>query len=352
MRWYDFLLYPFAILYDLATTLRNVLFDLGLKKSQKTSIPSIVVGNLSVGGTGKTPMVEFLIDKLKSDYEIGVLSRGYGRKTKGFLAADSETNPALIGDEPFQIYRKFKNEIEVFVGEDRLSAIEKISIREKSPELLLLDDAFQHRYVSGDLNILLTAFQRPFCTDFLLPMGRLRERRKGAKRGDLVIVTKCPTTLNDQNKSGLIQKISQYVKPKTPVIFSSISYGTPFSLIGDFDFSQQIVLLTGLADDGPLVEYVSQKFQLLTTLSYPDHYDYGLSDFEKMEAVFRSYLADRPVILTTEKDAVKVKSNAPEGFLQEIPIFVLPIAVSMSLADEIILDELIQQKVFNKDHDK
>lgn len=352
MHWYDFLLYPFALLYDLVTSLRNIFFDLGWKKSQKSNIPSIVVGNLSVGGTGKTPMVEFLIGKLKSGSKVAVLSRGYGRKTKGFLAADSQSTPSQIGDEPFQIFMKFKNEIEVFVGEDRLAAIEKISAGEESPGVLILDDAFQHRYILGDLNIILTTYHKPFCSDFLLPMGRLRESRKGAKRGDMVIVTKSPETLSDHDKSELVKKINRYIKPKTPVIFSSISYGVPFPLCGDPDFSPQIILLTGLADDGPLVVYVSQKYQLMTTLSYPDHYDYSLSDFEKIKTVFQSFLPVQPVILTTEKDAVKVKSNAPEGFLQEIPIFVLPIVVSMSLTDEAILDGLIQQKVFNKDHHK
>ncbi|MDG1279091.1 MAG: tetraacyldisaccharide 4'-kinase [Algoriphagus sp.] len=352
MRWYDFLLYPFALLYDLVTSLRNIFFDLGWKKSQKSKIPSIVVGNLSVGGTGKTPMVEFLIAKLKSDFKVAVLSRGYGRKTKGFLTANSQATPSKIGDEPFQIFRKFKNEIEVFVGEDRLAAIEKISSREETPEVLILDDAFQHRYILGDFIIVLTTYQKPFCSDFLLPMGRLRESRKGAKRGDVVIVTKSPEILSDHDKSELLQKINRYIRPKTPVIFSSISYGVPFPLRGNPVFSPKIILLTGLADDGPLVEYVSQEFQLLTTLSYPDHYDYSLSDFEKIKSVFRSFLPVHPVILTTEKDAVKVKSNAPEGFLQEIPIFVLPIVVSMSLTDEAILDRLIQQKVFNRDQHK
>lgn len=349
MRWYAFLLYPFALVYDLVTQLRNWFFDMGWLKSASSPITSIVVGNLSVGGTGKTPMIEFLIRMLRKEQKIATLSRGYGRKTRGFLKATPDVSPEEIGDEPFQIYQKFDQDIPVFVGEDRLNALNEIANKPDAPKLILLDDAFQHRYVSGDLKILLSTFQRPFFSDFLLPMGRLRESRSGAKRADLIIITKCPKPLSDSEKSRIKSEVANYCKLNAPVLFSSISYGQPIPLGVPRLFSPKIILLTGLANDQPLVEYVREKFELLKVLSYPDHHDYSDVDFDKLKNTFKQLGSQNPVVLTTEKDAVKVKSNAPEGFLVEIPIFVLPIEVSFSLEDEQTLALLIQQMVLKQD---
>ncbi len=348
MRRYAFLLYPFALLYDLVTGLRNLFFDLGWLKSVSSPIPSIVVGNLSVGGTGKTPMVEYLIRMLHNEKRLATLSRGYGRKTKGFLKASPTVSPQEIGDEPFQVYGKFGTHISVYVGEDRVKALEEIEAKSDAPELVILDDAFQHRHVRGNLQILLTTYQKPFFSDFLLPMGRLREGKSGAKRADVVVVTKCPEALDSFEKDVIKSKMAAY--SVAPVLFSSISYGDPVPLHNPELFSSRIILLTGLANDRPLVEYVREKYDLLEVLSYPDHYDYKEVDFDKIRAVYKQHTLLNPVVLTTEKDAVKVKSNAPEGFLEEIPIFVLPIKMSFSSADELALAKLIQQKVFKKDN--
>ncbi len=337
------------MLYDLVTRLRNRFFDLGLLKSVSSPTPSIVVGNLSVGGTGKTPMVEFLIRILRKERKIAVLSRGYGRKTKGFLQASPMVSPDEIGDEPFQIYQKFGDEIAVFVGEDREAALDQIAANHNSPDLVILDDAFQHRYVTGKLNILLTTYQRPFYSDFLLPMGRLRETRDGAKRADIIIVTKCPQELSTAERNTMERSLKAHCLRNTLVIFSSISYGEPCPLIGISIFSPKVILLTGLANDRPLVEYVREKYELLEVMSYPDHHNYVRADFDKMRAIVKQHASQNPVVLTTEKDAVKVKSYAPKGFLEEIPIFVLPIEVSFSKTDELALVELIQQKVFKTD---
>lgn len=349
MRWFAFLLYPFALLYGLVTRLRNLFFDLGWMKSESSPVPSIVVGNLSVGGTGKTPMVEYLIRKLGKEKRTATLSRGYGRKTKGFVEASPQASPRDIGDEPFQIYHKFGTDVSVFVGENRVAALEKIAARTNPPELVVLDDAYQHRYVNGDLKVLLTAYQRPFFSDFLLPMGRLRESRTGARRADVIVVTKCPEDLDDSVKTGLKREVANYCKANTPVLFSSISYGNPMPMAVSVPFSPKIILLTGLANDQPLVDFVSDKYELVEVLSFPDHHDYTAADFGKVRAAFRQHASQNPVLLTTEKDAVKVKSNAPEGFLEEIPIFVLPIEVVFSPADELALAQLIQQKVFKRD---
>lgn len=344
MRPYAFLLYPFAVVYDLITRIRNKFFDWGWLKTYKSSIKSILIGNLSMGGTGKTPMVEYLVRKLKTSQKIATLSRGYGRSTKGFLKAKVGVSPSEIGDEPFQVFEKFGEEIAVFVGENRVEALKNIKSNFPENELVILDDAFQHRYVKADLNILLTTFKNPFCKDYLLPAGRLRESRSGAKRADLIVMTKCPNNLEETAKKELKSQLKTY-NSSAPILFSSIGYGVPYCLEFEQNFSKNVILLSGIANDSQLKEFVSEKYELLETLTYPDHHDYEKSDFEKIKEVFTQHLPSKPVILTTEKDAVKVKSSCPEGFLREIPIFVLPIQVVFSPEDEQIIESIIDQVI-------
>ena len=348
MRPYAFLLYPFAVLYDLITWVRNRFFDWGWLKSKNPSITSVLVGNLSVGGTGKTPMVEHLIRLTQDRLKVATLSRGYGRKTSGFLKAEMGIKPSDIGDEPFQIFQKFSQSISVFVGEKRVEAMEKIASDFPETELVILDDAFQHRYLKADFNILLTTFDRPFFKDFLLPMGRLRESRIGAKRADLVVVTKCPQQLSKEEKAKITEQIKNYTKPLTPILFSAIGYGEIYPIKNQKMESKNVILLSGIANDSHLKSHVSQNFKLLETLKYPDHHEYGGEDFKKIQEVFSKYSAQKPVLVTTEKDAVKVKSNAPEGFLAEIPIFVLPIEVIFSPEDAQLLASLIDQVILQK----
>jgi tetraacyldisaccharide 4'-kinase len=348
MRWYRCLLYPLAILYDLATAIRNSFFEIGLLKMKKSAIPSIVVGNLSVGGTGKTPMIEFLIRMLYQDQKIATLSRGYGRQTKGFLKATSISTPFEIGDEPFQILKKFDPDISVYVGEDRVSAAEKIALATPETNLLLLDDAFQHRYLKPDLAILLTTFFDLFSEDYLMPMGSLRESRKGARRADAIVVTKSPLNISQAQRLALSKKIIKYTGPDTPIFFSSTIYGKPYSLTIDFKFSDQVILFSGLSNDQALKQYVSSNFKLESSFTYPDHHSYSLKDFTELREAFEKSTSNHVVFLTTEKDAGKVKSSAPAGFLEEIPIFVLPIEVVIPEKDLAMLEELIQLKVLNK----
>lgn len=344
MRPYAFLLYPFAVVYNLITKVRNWFFDMGWLKTSESPIKSILVGNLSVGGTGKTPMVEYLIKKIKSKQETATLSRGYGRKTTGFLKAKPGILPSEIGDEPFQIFEKFGKDISVFVGENRVEALQKIRSDFPEIEFVILDDAFQHRYVKADLNILLTTFSDPFYYDHLLPMGRLRESRFCAKRADLIVVTKSPTGLSENEKMTLRSEINKY-NSKVPILFSSISYGKPIALNTKNSFSSHVILLSGIANDIQLKKYISENFNLLEVLKFPDHHDYAEADFEKMKQVFLTHSDRKPVIITTEKDAVKVKSNSPAGFLTEIPIFVLPIQVVFSQEDERVIESLIEKVI-------
>ncbi len=348
MHWYGYFLYPFTLLYNLATRLRNWFFDRGWLKTTESPIPTILVGNLSVGGTGKTPMVEYLIRLLKEEYKLGTLSRGYGRASKGFREANQNSNPQQIGDEPFQIFQKFGSEIQVFVGEDRVAALKEIKAENPNLQVMILDDAFQHRSLNTHLNILLTTFQRPFFSDFVLPTGRLRESRSGANRTDLVVVTKCPSKMNEGMMNEFRDRISQYAGLKTPVLFSQITYGKPYPMKEGDIFSTSIILLSGLANDEHLVKYSKNNFDVLEILSFRDHHNYSEGDFAKLKSARQNFQEKEVVILTTEKDAAKVKYMVPECFLREIPIFVLPILVGFSMEDEKILTHQIQQKVLIK----
>ncbi|WP_297337087.1 tetraacyldisaccharide 4'-kinase [Algoriphagus sp.] len=349
MHWLAFILFPFAVLFNLITKIRNYLYDQGYRKSQLSPIRSILVGNLRVGGTGKTPMVEYLIRQFHSSFPIATLSRGYGRKTTGFIQATPLSSPEGIGDEPYQMYQKFGEKVSVFVGEDRLAAIQRIKQEAPSTALLLLDDAFQHRSVKPHLSILLTTYQAPFFKDYLLPMGRLRESRSNANRADLIIVSKCPDSITEKEKNGIKRKIQPYLKRNQPILFSRIGYGDPESWGKQARFSGNVVLMTGIAQVDALESFVRSKFRLLESLRLEDHHQYEKRDFEKLGLLLTKHARSNPVVLTTEKDAVKVKSFYPEGFIREIPIFVIPIQVEFSPDDAKTLNQIIQQKVLKKD---
>ena len=348
MPWYAYLLAPSSLIFRVITGIRNFLFDQKILKSFKSPIPTLVVGNLSVGGTGKTPMVEFLIRNFQNEFELVSLSRGYGRKTKGFLQASPQSTAEEIGDEPLQIYRNFEGKIRVFVGEDRVAALDKISNQSPKAELVLLDDAFQHRRLEGDFYCLLTPFSKPFSSDFLLPMGRLRESRSGAKRADLVVVTKCPETLSKAQKTAIENQIRPFLNPGVPVFFSKIGYGIPYSIVGKSAFSESVILVSGLADDRPFVSFCQEKFNLLEVMSFPDHHQYGKADLEKIVGLVKKHRKEGPVLLTTEKDAVKLKSLANQGFLGEIPIFVLPIEAKFESEEKQMLLNYIREKFKKK----
>ncbi len=348
MPWYAFLFAPFALIFRIITGIRNRLFDWGILRSFRSPISTLVVGNLSAGGTGKTPMVEFLLRNLRDEIQVASLSRGYGRKTKGFIQAHPMSSAEEIGDEPLQIFRKYDGHVPVFVGEDRVSALDKIAQISPKCELVILDDAFQHRKLKADFYCILTPFDLPFSEDFLLPMGRLRESRTGAGRADIVVVTKCPAGLSAVQKKETESELRPYLKSGAPVIFSEISYGTPLPMDHLQMFSQNVILLSGLADDRPFVSYCKGRFKVLEVLTFPDHYDYGSPELEKLSRLSEKHGREKPVLLTTEKDAVKLKSLANQGFLGEIPIFVLPIEAQFESEDKQMLLSSIREKFSKK----
>lgn len=312
MKFLRFLLFPFALIYDLITSVRNRLFDFGWLESESFDVPVISVGNLSVGGTGKTPHVEYLIQLLNTEYKVAVLSRGYKRKSKGFVLATENATVADLGDEPFQYHQKFKN-VQVAVDANRRRGIRLLLESSSKPDVILLDDAFQHRYVLPQLQILLTTFDQPFTNDWLLPTGNLRESAAGAKRASAIIVTKCPPTLTAKQQQPFISAFANY--SNAPVFFSSIDYASQTS--GDMLFeSSELkrfskVVFTGIANPKYFIETVKNTAD--TVFKFPDHYDLTpgeIATIQKQGTVF----------LTTEKDYVRVRASWKDNNLCYLPI--------------------------------
>ncbi len=319
------LLFPFSILYDLVTRFRNHLYDIGHKKSFRFEAPVISVGNLNIGGSGKTPMIEYLVRLLLPQYKIATLSRGYGRKTMGLRFATEADTADTLGDEPYQFYRKFGREAMVTVGEDRAFAIPHILQQLPVPEVILLDDAFQHRAIDAQLSILLTDCSTPFYKDFVLPAGNLREARACAKRSDVVVVTKCPQETGP-SKLDDIEKAIHHYAPGVPVFFTGLQYESPVSFGSESRISSEIVLVTGIANSKPLCEYVASRYTVLRHFSYRDHHRYSLTDVHSIQDL--CHRMKKPVsIMTTEKDMVKLIDLQFKEAIDSAPWFYLPVRI-------------------------
>ena len=316
------LLYPFTVLYDLVTRFRNHLYNIEYKRSFQFETNVIGVGNLTVGGTGKTPMVEYLIRLLSDKYHIATLSRGYGRKTRGFRIAGPQDSATTLGDEPMQFHLKFKNKVRVAVGEERADAIPNILFEFPDNQVIILDDAYQHRPVRPDLNILLTDYYRPFFRDYLLPSGRLREARKGAQRADIIVVTKCPASVDTRAWE---ENIRPYAFPEVLIAFSTIRYGEPVPVMHTQTLKNRVLLVTGIAHTEGLVAFIKEKYQLLDHLRHEDHHHYSKKDVEKIKARFAHHSGENLSVITTEKDMVKLRDPELMGYMSGLPLFYLPI---------------------------
>lgn len=309
------LLLPFALLYGFITFVRNFFYDKGIFKSYSFHYPVIAIGNLSTGGTGKTPQTEYLIRLLSPIYKTVTLSRGYKRKSKGLVLADSSSNAETLGDEPYQFYSKFPN-INVVVDADRKNGIEQILSRLPKTEVVLLDDAYQHRRVKAGFYILLTAYGDLYATDYILPAGNLREGRGGAKRANTIVVTKCPPDLAKSEIDGIIRKLNPESHQK--VYFTSIAYD-------DFVYSErdkiQVVdiadspkiLVAGIAKPKPFFDYL--KGNASKCMAYPDHHDFTEAEISELNT-----LCQTNIIITTEKDFMRLKGKLPLNRLYYLPI--------------------------------
>jgi tetraacyldisaccharide 4'-kinase len=301
LQFLKFLLFPFSLLYKGITSLRNLLFEMKFLPTLKIPVSSIGVGNLTVGGTGKTPIVDYLI-KLLSSKKIAIISRGYGRKTKGFLEITDKKTVEEVGDEPFML-RKNNPEANFFVSENRVEGYQKASELRQDIEVFLFDDVFQHRYIKPKINILLCDYNRPFYDDFVLPTGLLRESRKGAKRADIVIVTKCPEHINEENQEYIKTKIHRYCKDQTPIFFTSFISLLPENSIGNIlEKKQKIVLISGLANNGGFKNGLEKDFEILEHFAFKDHHDFKKPEIDTITNKFPDSF-----FVCSAKDFVKIE---------------------------------------------
>jgi len=309
------ILFPFAILYGFITSIRNFLFDVGILKSYSFDLPVIAVGNLSVGGTGKTPQIEYLIRLLSGKYKVATLSRGYKRQSEGFVLADSNSDALQLGDEPFQFYQKFKN-IQVAVDANRKNGIERLLSQSDLPEVILLDDAYQHRKVKAGFYIMLTAYGDLFCDDFMLPTGNLRESRNGVQRADIVVVTKCPSKLSLEEQNLIKKQLN--LSTNQSLFFTFIDYDdTVFSdkkrIKVEEIKNRDKLLLAGIAKPEPFFTHLKNEND--ECLTFPDHHHFSESELQEIKEK-----AENKIIVTTEKDYVRLKGSILREQLYFLPI--------------------------------
>jgi tetraacyldisaccharide 4'-kinase len=338
MRRLRLILLPFSLLYGAIVFVRNWMFTKGWLKSTSYNFPVICVGNLSVGGTGKSPMIEYLIRLTKDDYKVATLSRGYKRKTTGFLVANEATTASDIGDEPLQFYSKFKDEIIVSVEAQRTVGIEALLNLANPPAIILLDDAFQHRKVTAGFNILLTPYHDLYVNDFMLPAGNLREPISGAKRADVIVVTKCPKEVSEAERLQITQKLRPTAYQA--VFFTTIAYAETIqneseklSLISLKE--EPFVLITGIANPTPLLQYLNDQGLLYVHLKYPDHHHFSESEINSIKQK-----AGSKRMLTTEKDFMRLQGNLDA-------LYYLPITVAF-LAEESSFQEKVKTFINKK----
>jgi len=347
MQLFKYLLYPLSWIYGMAVAFRNHLYDIGYKRSIKFTVPVISVGNITVGGTGKSPMVEYLIRLLRENYKIATLSRGYGRSTKGIRIVNEEESSVTVGDEPWQFFTKFSPEVKITVGEQRAEAIPFILAEYPEIQVIILDDAYQHRRVLPSLNILLMDYNRPFYLDKWLPSGNLRESPKAARRADIIVVTKCPDNLNEVERDEIIDQLEKYCGPDTPIFFAGLRYLRPAPVFKDaLPDTRNVILITGIAYSSPLVEYLDREFSLLKHLEYPDHHYFTKDDADKIASVVQHFKDQEPMIITTEKDRTRLVENKIEPLLYDLPVFFIPVE-HYFLKDGEKFDELVIESVEN-----
>jgi len=324
LKSFRILLLPFALLYAMIIAIRNWMYDKNVLKSASFSFPLICVGNLAVGGTGKSPMVEYLICLLKEYYKVATLSRGYKRKTKGYALANRSSTALEIGDEPMQFYLKFPD-IPIAVGEERLVAIPQLLHDKPGTDVIILDDAFQHRSVKAGLNILLTECKNLFTRDFYLPTGDLRDLKSQYKRADIIVVTKCDPAISLNEKEKITAEMR--LLPKQSIYFAAFKYGEIYHILNKTRFElkedTQVLLVTGIANPEPLKEWIEANSYSYHLLQYADHHIFNIDDLKEIRKKFATINTNNKIVLTTEKDAVRlVKFNSA---MDNLPLYVVPV---------------------------
>ena len=325
LKSFRILLFPLAVVYWAIIFIRNKLYDKGVLSSATFGLPLICVGNLSVGGTGKSPMVEFLVGNLKDDFKVATLSRGYKRKTSGYALANDRSDALEIGDEPMQFKLKFPG-VPVAVGEERLDAISQLLHDRPDIQSIILDDAFQHRVVKAGMNILLTDYNNLFTRDFYLPTGDLRDLKSSYKRAEIIVVTKCEPFLTEKEK----QKIVEEIRPleKQHIFFTANRYPSPYHIIRHYETTNffpgtEILLVTGIANPQPLKDLLMDHSESYHMLHYPDHHIFTIDDWKDIKKRFDKIGSEKKIILTTEKDAVRLAKFGDQ--LKDVPLYVIPL---------------------------
>lgn len=344
------LLIPFSLVYGGILLLRHLLYDRGLLKSTKFDKPVIVIGNLVVGGAGKTPMAEYLIRLLSNNYRIATLSRGYGRKTKGYLIVEESSTATEAGDEPLQFKRKFPT-ITVADCENRVIGLTKLM---PDHDLFILDDAFQHRALKAGISILLFDFSSLSETKFLLPSGNYRDLFLRRHQADIVVVTKSPEILNEDERKRALEQLN--LKANKPVYFSCIRYADPIALLTDtqiYDRSnrKKVIAISGIANPKPFLKYLSSNSELLDAIIFPDHHLFSAKDIRDIVKVWKGFHQD-VALVTTEKDAMRLQQPDLLPLLVGLPLYYIPIQAGFHQDDERRFNELIKSKVLNILHDK
>ena len=347
MSLYQLLLIPFSFLYGVVMMIRNWLFDCGCLPSKQFNTAIISVGNLSYGGTGKTPHIEYLLRLLHDRFFVATLSRGYGRSSKGFVLASKRSAYKYIGDEPLQFAKKFDN-IKVAVDEDRVHGIEELERKFNGLDVILLDDAFQHRHVKPGLSILLTDFHKIYTDDMVLPSGTLREFSCGSKRADMIIVTKTPKIFSPITRRRILGELKP--RPSQQVFFTYIRYGEPIlvtpgsSSISSFK-NISVLLFTGIANDYPLREHLSRQCREVEVVKFQDHHPYILKDLKKIKSKFEDIPKRKKVLVTTEKDLMRLKTPELNNFIKRLPLFYLPIEIDFHGENKDQFDKTIVEYV-------
>jgi tetraacyldisaccharide 4'-kinase len=340
----NILLYPVSLLYGLFTDFRNFLYDIGILQTKEFAFPVICVGNITVGGTGKTPHTEYLVDLLRKDFKVATLSRGYKRKTKGFLIANSSSTVNELGDEPFQISRKFQD-ILVTVDKNRVNAVQTILEDYPDTEVIILDDGFQHRSLTPGFSILLCDYNRLIMTDHMLPFGDLRESKGNIRRADMILITKCPENISPIERRIIVKDINKSTYQN--LYFTSFKYSPPVALFnGNADLINQaagggIVLVTGIANPQPLKDHLQKTYSEIVHLSFPDHYNFTEKDLNDISDAFMSLKSNTRYLFTTEKDAVRLRefSNIAEPIRSLF--FFIPVGIYFLNEDKDEFDNLI-----------
>jgi tetraacyldisaccharide 4'-kinase len=351
------LLFPFAVIYGIITSLRNLLYDWKFLKSKSFDVHTICVGNLAVGGTGKTPHVEYLINLLQNDLKIAILSRGYKRKTSGFIQATNVSTAFDIGDEPLQ-YKTKNPQLEVCVDSNRVNGIKKILEFPEPPKVVILDDAFQHRALNCELKIVISEYNNLYLNDCMMPAGYLRESKKGIERADIIIISKTP----DKTTAIEIRNVIKDLKPLAhqQLFFTWLKYGelkgfqNPADTIDTLNdlFRYRIVAFTGIGNPQPMITYLKEYASDVKHIQFPDHHSFTIQDIADVRAQLDAIEGGNKIVVTTEKDAMRLRGTDLQDIANTLPLYVLPIEVDFKDKTQEFNDTIINYVRTNKFYHK